>query len=278
MSHDPAEPPGEKATRDFAGHRELLFSVVYGMLGSVSGTEDVLRDTWLTWAHGGGRPPAGADGNPRAHLLRIAVARALARQTARVPTSVHVALGTLPPLERAAFVLNEVFGYADADVAAILGRPPDAVRQLAHRARAHVRARRPPRPAVVADPRPHQELTERFIAAATSGDLPVLLDLLAPDVTLWTDGRGRERPALRPVAGRERVARFLRGYAARHPARHPARQRDVHHRYVGGDPSAVVFPAGSPYAVLVMDLSAAGDRITGICLVTSPGTLSRPPQ
>lgn len=307
MSHDPAERPGDgaeeadRATRDFAGHRELLFSVVYGLLGSVSDTEDVLRDTWLTWADGDGPPdgdgqpdgegqPDGgvrADGGPqgageggpaagtyesgRARLLRIAVGRALARRTATVSTALHTVLETLPPLERAVFVLAEVFGYADADVAAILGRRPDAVRQLAHRARAHVRARRPPHPADGAEPHPRRDLTERFIAAATAGDLPALLALLAPDVTLWTDGGGRWA-ALRPVAGRERVARFLGRYAARHADRPP----DVRHRYVGGDPSAVVFSADSPYAVLVMDLSGAGDQIAGIYLVTNPGALKAP--
>jgi RNA polymerase sigma-70 factor (ECF subfamily) len=314
MSDDPAELPVDTATRVFAVHRELLFSVVYSMTGSVSDTEDVLQDTWLAWVDGVG----GEDGDVRdgpdlcGRLLRIAVGRALARQTGisrrraayvgpwlpeplvtgpgpeapaavsadtdggawpgmrseSAPMALMVVLETLPALERAVFVLNEVFGYPYAEIGQILGRHPGTVRQLAHRAREHVRARRPHYPA---DPQVQQRLTERFIAAAMAGDLAALLELLAPDVTMWTDGGGKVRSALRPVAGRERVARSLSGYAASHSPR----GLDVHYRHVNGDPSAVVFDGDSPYAVLVMDLDAPGDQVTGIYLVTNPDKLSR---
>jgi RNA polymerase sigma-70 factor (ECF subfamily) len=312
MSEDPAELPDEAATRTFVGHRELLFSVVYNMLGSVSDTEDVLQETWLAWDRRNRQPHAGDIDNPRACLVRIAVNQALARQASisrrretyvgpwlpeplvtrnpevrdgaravratdaaepvlrneSVSMALLVVLETLTPLERAVFVLREVFGYAHPEIAEILGRSPSAVRQLAHRAREHVQARRP---RYQADPHLQQRVTERFIAASLGGDLTGLMSLLAPDVTMWTDGGGKVRSALRPVTGREKVARFLTGYATRHRPH----GLDIRYRHVNGDPSAVVFSDESPYAVMVMDLSPRNDQVTGIYLVTNPDKLSR---
>jgi RNA polymerase sigma factor (sigma-70 family) len=312
VSDRPVEPPEDRATREFTGHRELLFSVVYNMLGSVADTEDVLQETWLAWARRNGRPESGDIDNPRAYLVRIAVNQALARQatisrrretyigpwlpeplltqtpdvqdtapaaraadaadsalrTESVSMALLVVLETLTPLERAVFVLHEVFGYAHTEIAEILDRSPSAVRQLAHRAREHVQARRP---RYQADPHLQQQVTERFIAAALGGDLTGLMTLLAPDVTLWTDGGGKVRSALRPVQGRARVARMLTGYAAR---RLP-QSLDIQYRQVNGDPSAVVFSGDSPYAVMVMDLSPDNDAVTDIYLVTNPDKLSR---
>jgi RNA polymerase sigma-70 factor (ECF subfamily) len=303
---------GDRATEVFVGHRELLFSVVYNMLGSVADTEDVLQETWLAWSRRAGQPHGDDIDNPRAYLVRIAVNQALARQatisrrretyigpwlpeplltqtpqtqdtaqaaqatdaaesalrTESVSMALLVVLETLTPLERAVFVLHEVFGYAHTEIADILDRSPSAIRQLAHRAREHVQARRP---RYQADPHLQQQVTERFIAAALGGDLSGLMSLLAPDVTLWTDGGGKARSALRPVQGREKVARLLNGYAT---TRLPA-ALDIQYRQVNGDPSAVVFSGDSPYAVMVMDLSPDNDAVTDIYLVTNPDKLSR---
>jgi RNA polymerase sigma factor (sigma-70 family) len=303
---------GDRATEVFVGHRELLFSVVYNLLGSVSDTEDVLQETWLAWARRVRQPDAEEIDNPRAYLVRIAVNQALARQATisrrretyigpwlpeplitqtpeardtpqgaqavdaaesalrneSVSMALLVVLETLTPLERAVFVLHEVFGYAHTEIAEILGRSPSAVRQLAHRAREHVQARRP---RYQADPHLQQQVTERFVAAALGGDIAELMSLLAPDVTMWTDGGGKVRSALRPVNGRDNVARFLNGYAVR---RLPE-TLDIHYRQVNGDPSAVVFSGDSPYAVMVMDLNPQNDQITDIYLVTNPDKLSR---
>ncbi|WUH95381.1 RNA polymerase sigma factor SigJ [Streptomyces sp. NBC_00433] len=302
---------GDRATAVFAGHRELLFSVVYNMLGSVSDTEDVLQETWLAWS----RRSAGTLGddieNPRAYLVRIAANQALARQASisrrretyigpwlpeplatgapeaadlpqaaraadvaesvlrneSVSMAMLVVLETLTPLERAVFVLHEVFGYPHTEIAEILERSPSAVRQLAHRAREHVQARRPRHQA---DRQLQRRVTERFIAAALGGDLADLMSLLAPDVTLWTDGGGKASAALRPVSGRERVAKVISGYAAN---RLPA-SVDIRYRQVNGDPSVVVLSDGSPTAVMVVELDAADDRITDVYLVTNPDKLS----
>jgi RNA polymerase sigma factor (sigma-70 family) len=163
------------ATQVFVEHRELLFAIVYNLLGSVADTEDVLQETWLSWAGRNQDPRAEPIDNPRGYLVRIAVNQTLARQAAikrqretyvgpwlpeplltsdsedaveaamraeTVSIALLVVLETLSPLERAVFVLHEVFGYSHPEIAGILDRRPAAVRQLSHRAREHVHARR----------------------------------------------------------------------------------------------------------------------------------------
>jgi RNA polymerase sigma factor (sigma-70 family) len=280
------------ATEIFVGHRELLFSVVYNMLGSVADTEDVLQETWLSWSRAW---PSTQIDNPRAYLVRIAVNEALSRQATisrrresyvgpwlpeplvteetvdpavraeSVSMAMLVVLETLTPLERAVFVLHEVFGYAHTEIAEILSRSPSAVRQLAHRARSHVESRRP---RYQADPRVQKKVTERFVAAAFGGDIGALMELLAPDVTMWTDGGGRAG-GLRPIEGREKVARLISGVTARLPS-----DLVVRYRTVNGDPSAVIFADDSPFAVMVLDLSPEDDQIRGIYGVTNPDKLS----
>jgi RNA polymerase sigma-70 factor (ECF subfamily) len=292
--------PEDAATRVFADHRELLFSVVYNLLGSVADTEDVLQDTWLAWA-----PRSRAEGleeilNPRAYLVRVAVNHALARQATisrrretyvgpwlpeplladepdaadpalraeAVSMALLVVLETLTPLERAVFVLHEVFDYAHTEIADILDRSPSAVRQLAHRAREHVHARRP---RYRTDPRLRRQVTERFLTAALGGDLEALMELLAPDVTMWTDGGGKAKAAaLRPVHGRDKVARMIAGVSTRAPE-----NLDIRYRTVNGDPSALLFDDDAPFAVMVIDLNPEGDQVAGIYAVTNPDKLSR---
>lgn len=297
----------DTATRVFVEHRELLFSVVYNMLSSVADTEDVLQETWLSWASRGGQPGVERIDNPRAYLVRIAVNKALARQAAisrrretyvgpwlpeplvtsladgratgeaadaadtaerfqSVSMALLVVLETLTPLERAVFVLHEVFGYAHTETAGILGRTPAAVRQLAHRAREHVHARRP---RYRTDPYVRQQVTERFTAAVSGGDLRTLLTLLAPDVTLWADGGGKATAAgPHPVHGRDEVARLLAGGAPRSRG-----GLDIRFRRVNGDPSALLFRNDSPFAVLVLDLVPDGRQVCGIYFVTNPEKL-----
>jgi RNA polymerase sigma factor (sigma-70 family) len=277
----------------FLRHRELLFSVVYSMLGSVADTEDVLQETWLAWER---REAAEPVADPRAYLVRVAVNRALRHRAAvsrrreeyagpwlpepivtaddpavrseSVSLALLVVLETLSPLERAVFVLNEVFGYAHPEIAAILGRTPVAVRQVAHRAREHVRARRPRyRP----DPDVRREVTGRFLAAVTGGDLAELLRVLAPDVTLWADGGGKARAAgPRPVHGRDRVARLIAGDAARHPVPELA----IENVSVNGEPAALLLSGGEPYLLLVLDLHPDRDQVSAVYAITNPDKLA----
>ena len=119
-----------------------------------------------------------------------------------------VVLETLSPLERTVFVLHEAFGYEYADIAEILDRTPPTVRQLAHRAREHVQARRP---RYETDLSKRRAATERFLRASAGGDLNELLELLAPDATLWADGGGKAKAPRRPIHGRDKIARFFVG-------------------------------------------------------------------
>ncbi|WP_149831267.1 RNA polymerase sigma factor SigJ [Streptomyces tailanensis] len=297
---DPAHTP----TRYFVDHRELLFSVVYNMLGSVADTEDVLQETWLSWSGKNRRAPLADIGNPRAYLVRIAVNHALARRTVvasrreayigtwlpdplvsdaatglapdtadhavrtdAVSMAMLVVLETLTPLERAVFVLHEVFGYPHTEIADMLDRSATAVRQLARRARSHVHARRP---RYRAHPRVRREATERFVAAALGGDIGALMEILAPDVTVWIDGGGaRPTAGLRPVHGRDKVARMLVGYATRR-----TEDVDIRYRRVNGDDAAVLFAGDSPYGVMVMDLTPEGDHVRSVYIVTNPDKLA----
>jgi len=298
-----ARTASDEATREYAEHRELLFSLVYNLLGSVADTEDVLQDTWLAWAARRTDAAAGPVEHPKAYLVRVAVNRALAQQAAvsrrretyvgpwlpeplvgpaaepgaagdaqaeveraeSVSMALLVVLETLSPLERSAFVLHEVFGYSGAEIAGILGRSPAAVRQLTKRAREHVQARRP---RYEPEPAVRRQVTERFLAAALGGDLAALLELLSPEVTLWGDGGGKAPGGLRPLTGRAKVARLLAGLAPK-----AGRGLDVDWRTVNGAPAAVLSAFGRAFAVLVLDLVPDGDRISGIYAVSNPDKL-----
>ena len=217
----------------FARHRGLLFTVAYEMLSSAADAEDVVQETWLRWS--------GVDQtevrDERAYLVRIVTRQALNRLRTRtrrredyvgewlpeplltspdVATDVELAdsvsmamltvLETLAPAERAVFVLREVFDVSYDEIAATLDKSPAAVRQIAHRAREHVAARRPRMSVTTTE---QQQAVDRFVAAVQNGDLQGLLDVLAPDVVLVADGGGVVNAARRPVEGAERVARFL---------------------------------------------------------------------
>jgi RNA polymerase sigma-70 factor (ECF subfamily) len=217
----------------FARHRSLLFTVAYEMLGSASDAEDVVQETWLRWAN---VDPAVVR-DPRAYLVRIVTRQALnrLRSVARrredyvgewlpeplltspdVGADVELAeslsiamltvLETLGPAERAVFVLREVFDIPYDEIAEAVGKSPAAVRQIAHRARDHVAARRPRMPVSTSE---QQEAVERFLAAIRHGDLQGLLDVLAPDVVIVADGGGFVAAARRPIEGAERVAHLL---------------------------------------------------------------------
>ncbi len=217
----------------FAHHRRLLFTVAYEMLGSASDAEDVVQETWLRWAavdHAVVR-------DPRAYLVRIVTRQALnrLRSLARrredyvgewlpeplvtgpdVAADVELAesvsmamltvLETLGPAERAVFVLREVFDTPYDEIAGAVGKSSAAVRQIAHRAREHVAARRP---RVSVSTTEQQEAVDLFLAAIRHGDLQGLLDVLAPDVVVVADGGGVVSAARHPIEGAERVVGFL---------------------------------------------------------------------
>jgi RNA polymerase sigma-70 factor (TIGR02957 family) len=227
-------------TKDpFVVHRGLLFTVSYEMLGSATDAEDVVQDTWLRW-DAIGQDARAAVRDPRAFLVRMVTRKALdrLRSNARrreeyvgewlpeplltapdvaddveLAESVSIAmltvLETLTPTERAVFVLREVFDTPYGEIAEVVGKSATAVRQIGHRARGHVAARRP-RMAVSRGEQ--QEVVERFLKAVTQGDLQGLLDVLAPDVVLVADGGGVVQAVVNPVMGAKRVANLLRPF------------------------------------------------------------------
>ncbi|POX55862.1 RNA polymerase subunit sigma-24 [Streptomyces sp. Ru71] len=223
----------DPATDAFVAHRNLLFTVAYEILGSAADAEDVLQETWLRWA----QVDLAQVRDQRAFLVRVTTRRALDRlralqrrkenyvgpwlpeplltspdvaESAELAESLSMAvmlvLETLSPTERAVFVLREVFDVGYDDIAQAVGKTPAAVRQIAHRSRKHVDARRPRH---VVSPRQAQAAVQSFLHAVETGDMQGVLDVLAPDVVLISDGGGVRSAALRPVTGPAKVVRLL---------------------------------------------------------------------
>lgn len=183
--------------------------------------------------------------------------------------AVLVVLETLSPLERAVFVLKEVFDFSHAEIAEAVERSEPAVRQAAHRAREHVRARRP---RFTADRGRQREVTERFLAAATGGDVNALMELLSPDVTLWTDGGGKVRQALRPVVGAATVAAWFAAIGSvTYQGISPADMK-VELVEVNGGPGVVFSGPGRVIATVTFDFDSDG-RVTAIHNVANPDKL-----
>ncbi|MGV9903611.1 RNA polymerase sigma-70 factor [Streptomyces sp. NPDC003388] len=282
----PAGP--DPATRTFVAHRNLLFTVAYEMLGSAADAEDVLQETWLRWAG----VDLGAVRDRRAYLVRITTRQALTRlrtlrrrkesyvgpwlpeplltapdvaDDAELADSVSMAmllvLETLTPTERAVFVLREVFGLEYDEIAGAVDKKPPAVRQIAHRARAHVAARRPRE---TVSPDRAREALAAFRRAVETGDPRRLLELIAPDVVLLTDGGGVVRAALEPVVGAAPVIRLLTRISTTLSLR-PAQ--------INGHPALLAHRGPDLDTVLALRLDAG--RITGLYAVRNPQKLSR---
>jgi RNA polymerase sigma-70 factor (ECF subfamily) len=279
------------AAEAYLAHRNLLFTVAYEMLGSAADAEDVLQETWLRWAG----VDLGAVRDARAYLVRITTRQALARlrtlgrrresyvgswlpeplltapdvaEDIELADSVSMAmllvLETLTPAERAVFVLREVFAFEYDEIAEAIEKSPAAVRQIAHRARSHVAARRP---RASASPAQTQDALDAFRRATETGDLQALLDILAPDVVLLGDGGGVRQAVARPVAGASKVARLLIGGLSK-----IAGQASLQPAQVNGHPALIVRLHGEIDSVLA--ISVGDGLITGLYAVRNPGKLS----
>jgi RNA polymerase sigma-70 factor (TIGR02957 family) len=285
----------DPATEAFVAHRNLLFTVAYEMLGSAADAEDVLQETWLRWAG----VDLGAVRDQRAYLVRITTRQALSRlrtlgrrresyvgswlpeplltapdvaQDVELADSVSMAmllvLETLAPTERAVFVLHEVFALAYDEIAEAVGKSPAAVRQIAHRARAHVAARRP---RGVVSPAETRGALEAFRRAAETGDLQGLLDILAPDVVFLGDGGGVVQAVRAPVVGRGRVARVLAAGLSR-----IATEGSLQPAQVNGYPALIVRFNGEIDTVITVRIDDG--LITGLYAVRNPEKLSHMEQ
>jgi len=281
----------DPATEAFVAHRSLLFTVAYEMLGSAADAEDVLQETWLRWA--------GVDHeaveNPRAYLVRITTRQALTRLRAlgrrkesyvgswlpeplltapdvaddveladSVSMAMMLVLETLTPTERAVFVLREVFDVGYDEIAEAVSKSAAAVRQIAHRAREHVAARRPRE---VVSPAETRDALRAFQRAAETGDLQRLLDILAPEVVFLGDGGGLKQAVPRPVVGAGKVARMLVSGLGRVPA-----TATLAPAQVNGYPALILRIDGEIDTVIGLRFDEG--LITGLYAVRNPDKLS----
>ncbi|HEV2370574.1 MAG TPA: RNA polymerase sigma-70 factor [Streptosporangiaceae bacterium] len=281
----------ESSLDAFEKQRPVLFGIAYRMLASVADAEDILQDAWLKWSS----VDASSVAAPGAYLARTVTNLSLNRlksaavqresyvgpwlpeplvtpedagdqveQAEAVSLAMLVVLETLSPLERAVFVLKDVFGFSSEEIADMLDRSEPSIRQVASRARSHVQARRP---RYDAPAQTRRRVTNEFLAACLGGDLNKMMELLAPEVTAWTDGGGKIRAALRALHGADNVARWFLGVLRAAPpdsAAHPV--------LVNGEPGLLITSGGAPDSVAVVDLGDDG-RIEAIRLIRNPEKL-----
>ena len=275
----------------FVSHRRLLFTVAYEMLGSAADAEDVVQETWLRWAD----VDQAEVRDSRAYLVRIVTRQALNRlrtltrrredyvgewlpeplltspdvaEDVELAESISIAmltvLETLAPAERAVFVLREVFDTPYEEIAEAVGKSQAAVRQIAHRARDHVAARRP---RMEVDRAEQSAAVEKFLAALETGDVEALIKVLAPEVVLQADGGGVVSAALRPIQGAKTVARLLAGF------REQAPEARIDMLWLNGSPAAWIDRDGEINTAV--SVAIEGGRITRIYAIRNPDKLTR---
>ncbi|WP_026257068.1 RNA polymerase sigma-70 factor [Actinopolymorpha alba] len=281
----------EDATTAFNAQRELLFGVAYRILGSAADAEDIVQDAWLRWRqvdHAGVL-------DARAFLVQITTRLAIDRLRSAhhrretyvgpwlpepiltspdiaddvaladtVSFAMLVVLETLSPLERAVFVLREAFGFSHAEIGGMLDRSEEAVRQLARRARQHVQARRP---RYDTDPTTQRAVTQRFLAASTTGELDDLMRLLAPDVVLHSDGGGVAKAPVRLIEGADKVGRFLAAIGQQPPP-----EPRGYLVTANGQLALYITSRGEPFTLISLDV--ADGLITRVHLLANPEKLT----
>ncbi len=283
-------------TEIFDRHRSLLFSIAYRMLGSVMEAEDIVQESFLRWERADGSEVR----SPRAYLSAVATRLCMdhlrsarmrreqyvgpwlpeplptgtesdVAETAMLDESLSIAflvlLESLSPVERAVFLLREVFDYDYPEVSHIVGKSEANCRQISHRAREAVAARRP---RFEASHGQEENLTRRFIEACAAGDMEGLLGVPSEDITLWSDGGGRVRAALNPIQGSDRVSRFLFGILGKASPSIVIQQTSIN-----GRPGIVGYMDENPMSVVTLDI--AEERIQGIHIVVNPEKLGAIP-
>jgi RNA polymerase sigma-70 factor (ECF subfamily) len=281
--------PSEHTER-FTLLRPLLFTIAYEILGSVTDSDDVLQDSYMRWA----QVDLATVRDTKSYLAQLVTRQALKAQRAyarrresyigpwlpeplvlddrdasddvvlaeSVSMAMLVVLETLTPDERAVFVLHDVFGFDYQEISEAVGKTTAAVRQIAHRARQHVHARR--KRTDLVDSGEAAEITERFLAAATTGDVSGLVALLAPDVVTIADGDGRPGAARRPVVGAERVAgAIVKGMR-------PGLRFEI--VTANGAPAVAVYFEGQLLALVALEIT--GGKITHLYAIANPAKLS----
>ncbi|OBH92829.1 RNA polymerase sigma-70 factor [Mycobacterium sp. E2733] len=291
MTRPPAR--SEHAER-FTLLRPLLFTIAYEMLGSATEADDVLQDSYLRWA----AVDLSTVRDTKSYLAQLVTRQALnaLRADARrreeyvgpwlpepllldeqdpstdvvlaesISMAMLVLLETLSPDERAVFVLREVFGFDYGEIAEAVGKPAPTVRQVAHRAREHVRARRKRFDA--ADPQRNAQITAQFLATAASGDVETLMTMLAPDATWTADSGGKVSAARRPVVGADRVARAIVGLIRKAAEFGEFRVDMV---TCNGAPAVLLYLGDQLEGVITLEI--ADDKITNFYVTRNPDKL-----
>jgi RNA polymerase sigma-70 factor (ECF subfamily) len=279
----------------FASARPFLFSIAYRMLGSVMDAEDLVQDAYLRWQEASETDVR----SPRAYLAtmvtRLAINQLRAARTKRetyvgpwlpeplvtedTPDTVELAeslsmaflvlLERLSPIERAVFLLHEVFDFEYGEIARMVDKTEANCRQLLARARKRLGA---PRARFEADPAQARRLTQRFTEASVAGDMDGLLAMLAEDITLWADGGGKvPGAALKPVRGATPVARFVLGIMRRFvPAETTVRPAEIN-----GQPGFIAYVSGRPLSALIFDIREG--RVHTIYAIGNPDKLQALP-
>ena len=281
----------------FSQARPRLVRVAYAILGSHAEAEDVVADCWLRLVAANDQEPVrDVESWAVVAVSRLALdvlrsARVRREQYVgpwlpepvvdggaapaftdpaekvtlddEVSYALLVVLETLTPPERTAFVLHDLFGVPFGEVATAVGRSPEAVRQLASRARRHVRSRSAWSPVDAAE---HRRVVSAFSAAVLTGDLSALMGVLDPEVVLVSDGGGVVSAARKPVLGPDRVARFLLGVMAKGGPDGRIAQVNVN-----GAPGFAVYRGGD--LVTIVSVTVASDRVTRIDMVRAPDKL-----
>jgi RNA polymerase sigma-70 factor (ECF subfamily) len=272
-------------TDDFESHRQFLIGVAYRMLGSFAEAEDIVQDAFLRWS----ATDRGSVEHPRAFLARIVsrlcldrMKSAASRREQYVGTwlpepmvappseplgddlslALLLTLERLSPLERAAFLLHDVFDMDYAAIAETLDRSEAACRQLATRGREHVREARP---RFTASEESRTKLTEAFHAAIVGSDVSTFAQLLADDAVFYSDGGGKRRAALNPIYGKDKIVRFLIGVSRMRPTLESLEQAQIN-----GLPGFVL---RTTEGVETLSFDIANDQIVAIYAIRNPDKL-----
>src|SRR3990170_4201749 len=287
--HTPRPAAGTSAVDAFDAKRPLLFGIAYRMLGSVMDAEDMVQEAFLRWQ----QAPVDEVRSTKAYLSTVVTRLCIDQlRSARVQRETYIGpwlpeplvseetldmdeglaqqdslsmaflvlLERLNPIERASFLLRDVFDYEYAEIAGIVDRSEVNCRQMVRRARRHVAEHRQ---RFEATPEQLARMAERFLAATASGDLAGLLELLSEDVTLWSDGGGKVAAALNPIEGPSKVARFFIGLSKKFPRHFALRTARVN-----GGPGIIIYDREQPYGVISADV--VDGRVAAFHIVVTP--------
>ena len=281
----------------FTEYRPLLFSIAYRMLGSVMDAEDAVQETYLRWQQTSKTEIESLKAYLSTIITRLCIDQLRSARVQReqyigpwlpeplitedstdmednavladsLSMAFLVMLESLGPVERAAFLLREVFDYEYAEVAGIIGKSESNCRQLVHRAKTRVTEHRP---RFDTSHTQAQEITAQFLIAATTGDIDKLLDLLSEDATLWSDGGGKVAAAINPIYGADRIARFMVGIMKQAPEKFEARLAQIN-----GQPGGIAYDEGRPFIAAAIEV--IDGKVCGIRAVNNPDKLQRLPS